>query len=81
MVNGTENSECLSKSCSFEIGTYEIKLIFNQDLTSCEKMFKDTKFKEINMSKFDTKDVTSMSRMFHNCQKLNSLDLSNFDKQ
>lgn len=33
----------------------------------------------LNLSNFDTSDVTNMSSMFNECEKLTSLDLSNFN--
>ena len=39
----------------------------------CEKL------KEINLSSFDTKNVTNMSFMFSSCNNLTNLDLSSFD--
>ena len=38
-----------------------------------------TALEEIDLSSFDTSNVTSMSAMFRNCTKLKQLDLSNFD--
>ena len=38
-----------------------------------------TALEEIDLSNFDTSNVTSMSAMFRNCTKLKQLDLSNFD--
>ena len=38
-----------------------------------------TALEEIDLSSFDTSNVTSMSGMFRNCTKLKQLDLSNFD--
>ena len=38
-----------------------------------------TALEEIDLSNFDTSNVTSMSAMFSNCSSLESLDLSSFD--
>lgn len=35
--------------------------------------------KTINVSSFDTSDVTDMSYMFYDCQALETIDLSTFD--
>uniref|UniRef100_UPI003FF0A48F BspA family leucine-rich repeat surface protein n=1 Tax=Prevotella sp. TaxID=59823 RepID=UPI003FF0A48F len=36
---------------------------------------------ELNLSSFDTRNVTNMGYMFYTCYKLNTLNLSNFDTQ
>ena len=38
-----------------------------------------TSLKSLNLSNFNTKNVTDMYRMFYNCSSLISLDLSNFN--
>ena len=38
-----------------------------------------SKVNSLNISNFNTSQVTNMQRMFHNCELLNSLNLSNFD--
>ena len=38
-----------------------------------------SKLTSLDLSNFDTSNVTNMSSMFHNCSKLTSLDVSNFD--
>lgn len=45
----------------------------------CSGMFKNCKLTELDLSNFDTSNVTNMSEMFSNCTNLTSLDLSNFD--
>ena len=35
----------------------------------------------INLSNFNTQNVTNMSNMFYKCKSLTSLDLSNFNTQ
>ena len=37
------------------------------------------KITELDLSSFDTSNVTSMAAMFHNCSSLKALDLSNFN--
>jgi surface protein len=37
------------------------------------------KLVDINLSSFDTNNVTSMERMFGECNSLEILDISNFD--
>ena len=37
------------------------------------------KLENIDLSSFDTKNVTNMNGMFYGCKNLNRLDLSSFD--
>ena len=78
-ING--NRENLkSNSYSFDKKENIIKLIWNKPLDNCDNLFKDCYFvSEIDLSKFDTSQVTSMSYMFSDCYKLTSLNLSNFN--
>ena len=52
-----------------------------KNVTSCESMFDlcGDELTQINLSNFDTSNVTSMSGMFSGCYSLTNLDLSNFD--
>ena len=48
--------------------------------SNCNNMFKDfTSLTSLDLSNFDTSNVTNMSYMFTNCYVLTSLDVSNFD--
>ena len=48
--------------------------------TKCDYMFnKCSNVKTLDLSKFDTSNVTSMGSMFESCSSLTSLDLSNFN--
>ena len=42
-------------------------------------MFFHSSFKEINLSNFNTDNVTDMSLMFYNCSSLKELNLSKFN--
>ena len=46
---------------------------------SCYRMFQDYKGTSLDLSKFDTHNITNMSCMFDNCSNLSYLNLSNFD--
>lgn len=46
---------------------------------SCYKMFENFKGTSLDLSNFDTSNVTDMSFMFFNCQNLKSLNLSSFN--
>ena len=56
--------------------TEDNKVLLNKNSSS---MFSDLlKVTEIDLSGFDTSNVTTMSSMFSNCSSLTSIDLSNF---
>ena len=61
-------------------GMYSIKLKFNFYFKSCSGLFLGCKnLKSIDLSSFNTKGVTNMSRMFENCSNLDFINLSSFD--
>jgi len=61
-------------------GDYNIKLIFNINLTNCNYMFANCKnIIHINFICFNTSYIKNMSYMFYECNNLNYLDLSSFD--
>ena len=47
--------------------------------TSCHAMFQDYKGTDLDLSKFNTSEITNMSFMFHSCMNLEHLNLSNFN--
>ena len=47
--------------------------------TSCYSMFSNYKGSELDLSSFDTSNVTNMHSMFSCCKSLKELNLSNFD--
>ena len=52
----------------------------NLNITNnCANMFYYCKAEEIDVSEFNTSNVTNMYQMFYNCSSLTSLDLKNFD--
>ena len=63
-------------------GKYIIKYKFKKLLNSCNFMFFDcVSLSSIDLSNFNTQNVTNMESMFYNCNSLSSLDLSNFNTQ
>ena len=55
-------------------------LIWNININSTEEMFWDCyNVIEIDLSNFDTSQITTMKKMFYGCKSLTSLDLSNFN--
>ena len=62
-------------------GLYEIKIKFkNIKIKDCSYMFYNcSKLTNIDLSFFDSKDVTNMSNMFFGCSNLTNIDLTSFD--
>ena len=57
-----------------------VKLIWINALNNCEYLFnKCSDIIEMNLSNFDTSQVTIMNYMFSGCSSLSSLELSNFN--
>ena len=58
----------------------EIELIWNNKLTMCDSMFRGMReITEIDLSQFDSSDVTDMKHMFRNCVSLQSINSDNFN--
>lgn len=48
--------------------------------TSCHAMFRDcSNLTQVDLSDFDTSNVTDMCFMFHNCERLKGIELNNFN--
>ena len=63
-------------------GIYTIKYSFKNYLTKANYMFCECKcFRSIDLSNFNTQNVTNMSYMFSHCESLNDINLSNFNTQ
>ena len=63
-------------------GNYIIKYKFKRLLKITNFMFADcNSLIALNLSNFNTQNVTNMSNMFYKCNSLTSLDLSNFNTQ
>ena len=57
-----------------------VELIWDDNITDCTYMFHGCyNITEINLSNFNTSQVTCMFSMFEDCSSLTSLDLSNLD--
>ncbi len=57
-----------------------IKLIWKKNIDNAICMFRScSKIIEINLSNFDSSEITSMISMFYGCSSLKSLNLSNLD--
>ena len=61
-------------------GIYEIKIIFNKKLMTCEEMFYDcNKITEIDCSHFNCSNVASCKSMFSNCYSLEKINFGMLD--
>jgi len=61
-------------------GKYTIKYIFNNNIKSTAFMFYECELlTSINLSNFNTSNVTDMRGMFYECSSLTSINLSNFN--
>ena len=70
------NSNILYLNDSFNT----IELVWDNDLTTCEKMFsKCDKITEIDLSQFNGANVNKYNNMFEDCFSLTSIDISNLD--
>ena len=57
-----------------------IKMKWNTSLSICNSMFKELRsITKINLTNFDSSQVTDMSNMFRACSSLKSIDFSNID--
>ena len=63
-------------------GEYDILLKFKILLKECSFMFYEcSKLTNIDLSSFNTKNVTNMSGMFYGCSNLTNIDLSSFNTE
>ena len=63
-------------------GKYQIKYSFKNNLTKTNYMFADCEsLTKINLSNFNTQEITCMRGMFYNCKSLKNIDFSNLNTQ
>ena len=80
LVNGISKKDMCSKTCELESELINISLIFQEQITTCENIFKDAiNIKEIDLSRFDASKVTNMFSMFYNCIKLEKINFGNIN--
>ena len=66
----------------FKKGKYIIKYSFNNYLTKTNNIFcKCSSLTNINLSNFNTQNVTNMCWMFYECSSLTNIDLSKLNTQ
>ena len=79
IINGIKQIT-VNKKYYFNKTNNFVELIWNNSINSCRKMFNGCwDITEIDLSNFDSSEVTNMESMFYFCTSLTSLDLSNLD--
>ena len=65
-----------------KIGKYIIKYSFLKEIIKINYMFSECEYlTNIDLSNFNTQNVTNMCYMFYECNSLTNIDLSNFNTQ
>ena len=65
-----------------EKGKYKIEYLFNEIIIKTDYMFYEcNSLTNINLSNFNTQNVTDMGYMFYGCNSLTNINLSNFNTQ
>ena len=78
-INGIKQSKV---NCGYDFNQTEnfVELVWNNSINNCENMFREcSDIIEIDMSNFDTSQITMMLYMFYGCSSLKFLNLSNFN--
>ena len=82
IVNGIANENC-QKSCSLDNINYDynnVTIIFNEQIKTCENMFNGlSDILKIDLSYFDTSQVTNMDSMFSGCTNLKNIIFNNIN--
>ena len=72
----------ITSSCELNLTNEEneITIKFNRTIDNCNVMFYNLpNITKIDLSKFDTSQITEMKAMFYGCSSLSSINLSNLD--
>ena len=78
-INGNK-TEIIDRKYIFNQTDNFIYLIWDENIINCQYMFSlCSNIIEIDLSNFNTSQVTSMNNMFEYCSSLHSLNLSNFN--
>ena len=79
LVDGKVQAKC-KKNCEFKNTSNNVVIKFNEQITTCEKMFLGiTKVTKINLEKFDFSKVINMNQMFRKCTNLESIIFGNIN--
>jgi len=62
-------------------GFYYVTLVIKNKIINCSNMFYNGDFIYVDLSSFDTQDVTNMQKMFYGCQNLIHIDSSPINTQ
>ena len=74
------NQKAINYSYNFTQTDNSVELIWNNHIDNCANMFRGcSDITEMDLSNFDTSQVTYMSDMFSDCTSLTSLNLLNFN--
>ena len=80
LVNGISKIDSCKKQCELIDDYNNVTLIFEEQIESCENMFKDLNdIIEIDLSKFDFSKVSNMHGMFNGCSNLQSINFGNIN--
>ncbi len=78
IINGIPN-QC-KKKCNLRNGRNNITLRFENQIESCEKMFRHlNNIIEVDLSKIDASKITTMLRMFSGCSSLEKINFGNIN--
>ena len=78
-LNGNKINFCFKYNFKKK-GKYTIKIILKKNLECSNYMFSNcSSLTSLNLSNFNTNNVTNMDSMFYYCSSLTSLNLSNFN--
>ena len=78
-VNDDLREDC-EYICQLSDDKSNITIKFNEEITSCEKMFSGIdNLIEIDLSNFDNSKVTSMNSIFQNCKQLKNINFGNIN--
>ncbi len=78
IYNGENNFENLKKKAKVIINEKDKIIQFNNYLNDAKELFKDLKFKELDLYLYTNK-IYNMEKMFYNCRNLGELDLTEFN--
>ena len=80
IVNGNSKGNSCKKSCDLDEDINNVILKFNEQLNSCFNKFSYLEnIVEIDLSLFDTSEVTIMASMFNNCNNLEKITFGNIN--
>ena len=80
IINGSNANEIKYKYYFNDSGSFKVNIKWNIIIEDTFKMFQNCyNITKIDLTKFETSQITNTSYMFYGCSSLNSIVLSNFD--